>query len=216
MADQHLNGWKEIATYLGRGVRTVQRGETDLGLPVRRPRGKDRSAVFALASELDQWLVKAPSRVFDDQNADIDSPRSALAMRVLVVEDSVSDVHSCVSLLRRLRVSQVDVLSSVSAAMLSLEQIAEGLLPIPDVMILDLNFPLESGFEVLRFWKDRPELKSMRIIVWTSMGETERALSDLFGVEKVVPKWAGLAELAMALTGSSDSTLKASGSLRRA
>ena len=67
MAEQHLNGWKEIASYLGRGVRTVQRWEADLGLPVRRPRGKDRSAVIALASELDRWLVKAPSRVFDDQ-----------------------------------------------------------------------------------------------------------------------------------------------------
>ncbi len=30
-----LNSWKEIACYLGRGVRTVQRYERDLGLPVR-------------------------------------------------------------------------------------------------------------------------------------------------------------------------------------
>ena len=33
-----LNTWKEIATYMGRGVRTVQRWERELGLPVRRPR----------------------------------------------------------------------------------------------------------------------------------------------------------------------------------
>jgi hypothetical protein len=31
-----LNGWKEIAAYLGRSVRTVQRWEKDFGLPVRR------------------------------------------------------------------------------------------------------------------------------------------------------------------------------------
>ncbi len=208
MADQHLNGWKEIASYLDRGIRTVQRWETDLGLPVRRPRGKDRSAVIALASELDQWLVKAPSRVFEDQNGDDDHPGPASAMRILVVEDSVTDVHSCVSLLRRLRVSQIDVLSSVSAARLRLEEISEGLLPAPDVMILDLNFSSESGFEVLRFWKDRPALKGMRVIVWTAMGEPERMLSGLFGVDTVVPKWAGLRELGMALTRSSDSTLK--------
>jgi CheY-like chemotaxis protein len=204
MAEQHLNGWKEIASYLGRGIRTVQRWEADLGLPVRRPRGKDRSAVVALASELDLWLVKAPSRVFDDQidgDSVGDSPVAALPMRVLVVEDSVADVHSCVSLLRRLRVKQVDVLSSVSAAVMRLEEISQGLLPIPDIMILDLNFSSESGFEVLRFWKDRQELKSMRIIVWTAMGETERLLSDLFGVEKVVPKWAGIGELETALRG---------------
>ena len=51
-----LNSWKEIAVYLGRGIRTVQRWEIDLGLPVRRPRGKARSAVIALKAELDSWL----------------------------------------------------------------------------------------------------------------------------------------------------------------
>ncbi len=53
---QLLNSWKEIAAYLGRGVRTAQRWERDLRLPVRRPRGKDRSAVIAFTYELDQWL----------------------------------------------------------------------------------------------------------------------------------------------------------------
>lgn len=55
-----LNSWKEIATYLGRGVRTVQRYERDLGLPVRRPRGKSRSAVIAMPEDLDAWLRRAP------------------------------------------------------------------------------------------------------------------------------------------------------------
>ena len=44
---------------MGRGVRTVQRWEQELGLPVRRPRGKSRSAVIALKPELDRWLSKA-------------------------------------------------------------------------------------------------------------------------------------------------------------
>ena len=54
-----LNSWKEIANYLGRGVRTVQRWERELGLPVRRPRGKDRSAVMAIQQELDDWLLQS-------------------------------------------------------------------------------------------------------------------------------------------------------------
>jgi hypothetical protein len=57
-----LNSWKEIASYLNRGVRTVQRWERDLGLPVRRPRGHDRSAVIAIPEELDNWLRHAPER----------------------------------------------------------------------------------------------------------------------------------------------------------
>lgn len=57
MNAEMLNSWKEIAVYLGRGIRTVQRWEIDLGLPVRRPRGKPRSAVIALKAELDSWLT---------------------------------------------------------------------------------------------------------------------------------------------------------------
>lgn len=62
MNSEVLNSWKEIASYLGRGVRTVQRWEHDLGLPVRRPRGNDRSAVIALKPDLDRWLHEVPRR----------------------------------------------------------------------------------------------------------------------------------------------------------
>jgi len=63
MSDRRiLNSWKEIAGYLGRGVRTVQRWEAQLGLPIHRPAGKDHSAVLAFSSELDQWLDSRPVR----------------------------------------------------------------------------------------------------------------------------------------------------------
>jgi predicted DNA-binding transcriptional regulator AlpA len=51
-----LNSWKEIAQYVGRGVRTIQRWERELGFPVRRPRQRERSAVIAIRSEIDVWL----------------------------------------------------------------------------------------------------------------------------------------------------------------
>lgn len=63
-----LNSWKEIAAYLDRGVRTVQRWETDLGLPVRRPRGKNRSAVLAMRADLDEWLKACPLSVRDNSS----------------------------------------------------------------------------------------------------------------------------------------------------
>ncbi len=53
-----LNSWKEIAEYVGRGVRTVQRWERELGLPVRRPRQHVRSPVVAIPAELDEWLLR--------------------------------------------------------------------------------------------------------------------------------------------------------------
>jgi hypothetical protein len=53
-----LNSWKEIASYLGRGVRTVQSWELELNLPVYRVGSTNRSPVFAFRSELDGWLRK--------------------------------------------------------------------------------------------------------------------------------------------------------------
>jgi hypothetical protein len=57
-----LNSWKEIASYLGRGVRTIQRYEEKLGLPIHRPAGRERTAVLASADELERWLRNTPSR----------------------------------------------------------------------------------------------------------------------------------------------------------
>jgi len=50
-----LNSWKEIADYLHRSVRTVQRWEARFGLPVRHRAGK-RTSVFAIEAELNSWL----------------------------------------------------------------------------------------------------------------------------------------------------------------
>jgi len=62
MPEKILNSWKEIAQYVGRGVRTLQRWERDLGFPVRRPRRKQRSAVVAMPAEIDAWFLRATQR----------------------------------------------------------------------------------------------------------------------------------------------------------
>lgn len=54
---QRLETWGEIAAYLGREIRTVQRWEKSLGLPIRRLGGfsDKQSRVFAFKHELDCW-----------------------------------------------------------------------------------------------------------------------------------------------------------------
>ncbi len=56
MASGVFSGWKDIANYMGKGVRTVQRYERDFGLPVRRPAGKCGGPVLATRTELDAWM----------------------------------------------------------------------------------------------------------------------------------------------------------------
>lgn len=67
--EERLDGWKRIAAYLNRDVRTVRRWEKQQGLPVRRLMHDKLATVYAYRSELDAWLsqrdagapVKAPA-----------------------------------------------------------------------------------------------------------------------------------------------------------
>lgn len=72
-----LSSWKDIARYLGKGVRTVQRWERHLGLPVRRPTGaSQKSAVLLYRGDVDAWLAtRFSARAL--QNNEIDESRSA-------------------------------------------------------------------------------------------------------------------------------------------
>ena len=57
-----LTSWKEISRYLGHGIRTVQRYEVNLGLPIHRPAGRHHSSVLAFPDELDFWMRTTPLR----------------------------------------------------------------------------------------------------------------------------------------------------------
>ena len=50
-----LDGWKDIAAYLGRNERTVRRWEEREGLPVHRHAHDKRSSVYAYRLELERW-----------------------------------------------------------------------------------------------------------------------------------------------------------------
>lgn len=56
-----LSTWKEIASYVNRGVRTVQRWEAEFAMPVHRT-GEDRGSVYAFADDLDAWLQRSTQK----------------------------------------------------------------------------------------------------------------------------------------------------------
>ena len=53
--EARLDSWKEIAAYLGRGIRTVQRWEREEGLPVHRLAHEKRGSIYARREELAAW-----------------------------------------------------------------------------------------------------------------------------------------------------------------
>jgi hypothetical protein len=78
--DRKLDSWKEIADYLDREVRTVQRWEKTEGLPVHRHEHQKKSTVYAYTSELDDWRKKRQPK--DDPEADA----------AFVLEPDVADI----------------------------------------------------------------------------------------------------------------------------
>jgi TolB-like protein len=53
---ERLEGWKQIAAYLQRDVRTVQRRERSEQFPVRRQLHQKLSSVLALKKDVDRWM----------------------------------------------------------------------------------------------------------------------------------------------------------------
>jgi hypothetical protein len=68
-----LNSWKEISLYMDRGIRTVQRWERELGLPIHRVGKGPRSPVHAFPSELTAWLQHIEHNR-DDRNGQHENP----------------------------------------------------------------------------------------------------------------------------------------------
>jgi Tol biopolymer transport system component len=70
-----LDSWKEIASYLSRGERTVQRWEREEGLPVHRLTHQKQGSVFAYKEELDAWWESRRSRLeTNGQTAEVKPP----------------------------------------------------------------------------------------------------------------------------------------------
>jgi hypothetical protein len=75
-----LANWKDIALYVGKSVRTAQRWELELGLPVRRPYSGSKSPVFAVRAELDAWLQ---AQKFRDESMSFGKSEKTLLLRAL-------------------------------------------------------------------------------------------------------------------------------------
>ena len=56
VVNDRLDGWKAVAAHLRKSVRTAQRWERELGLPVHRMQAETGEIVYAFTSEIDTWV----------------------------------------------------------------------------------------------------------------------------------------------------------------
>jgi Tol biopolymer transport system component len=81
-AVRRLDSWKEIASYLGRGIRTVQRWEREEGLPVHRLAHAERGSVFADPTELTEWWKSRQIAPITKPSPAVDTSPEARLQRV--------------------------------------------------------------------------------------------------------------------------------------
>jgi CheY-like chemotaxis protein len=63
-------------------------------------------------------------------------------MRVLIVEDNPVDTTKCIALFKKLGAAEIEAVPTVAAALVHLEDVLDNKRPAPELIVLDLSFPL--------------------------------------------------------------------------
>jgi CheY-like chemotaxis protein len=124
---------------------------------------------------------------------------------LLVVENEPKDLKSAADSARASGFTEVEGKTSPYAARVYLEDRLANGPKLPDGILLDLDFGIESGYELLRFWHSNPELRTIPLIVWSILGEEQKHMCSLFKVKQFVGKWEGNEALQSALKGIAQS-----------
>ena len=98
--------------------------------------------------------------------------------RVLYVEDEEDDVFFMRNAFRKLGVQ--DRFHAVQDGALAISYLAgqapyadRAQHPLPTFVLLDLNLPIRSGFEVLEWLRSQPQFKSLPVVIFSSSGRLE-------------------------------------------
>ncbi len=90
-SDDRLDSWKEIATFLKRGVRTVQRWEREEGLPVHRHQHRKLGSVYGFQSEVATWWNSRRRSLEAEDSAESKRDKHKLKLLVLPFENLSGD-----------------------------------------------------------------------------------------------------------------------------
>jgi len=118
---------------------------------------------------------------------------------LLLVENETNDIRFAGDLARSIGIAEVVNRPTLRGAMDYLEIGLKGEGPLPEGIVLDLDLGYDSGYELLRFWHSTPKLSQIPLIVWSVLGDEQRGMCNLFGVNRYVAKWEGAAALREAL-----------------
>jgi hypothetical protein len=152
-----LTSWKEIAQYLNKGVRTVQRWEQDFGLPVRRPHGANKKAILARTGDIDLWLAtRCTTRISASAKIELGDTLRALcaelgsqiatsAMLRNSGEQTANDILATVTALRQEMTRMALLLSLPAPSIFQQMQSLPNGLTRPELMEAEKRMPRETA-----------------------------------------------------------------------
>jgi CheY-like chemotaxis protein len=119
---------------------------------------------------------------------------------ILVLEDLDSDMRQFQSVLREIGEFEIKNFRAASLASEHLSSALKSSGELPRLIIVDLNLPDSSGYELLRFYHANPRLQEVPLVVWSVMdGETDKKLTTWMGAKKLISKNSGPATLRKSL-----------------
>lgn len=119
-----------------------------------------------------------------------------MVREILIIEDNHDDADFVKEFLRAAGVPKVEVVFDGGLAIDRLRERVEFRQAPPDAVILDLNLPVTSGYEVLRFLKRTPELAGTRIIVLSKLNTAnEIQICYYMGARSYVDKRTEIAQI---------------------
>jgi len=125
------------------------------------------------------------------------SPDSGDTLTVLVVDDNQGDVWLVHEALDENGITpELFIAADGEEALTLIERIENGRLPCPHLVILDLNLPKVSGFEVLKRLRSSPRCGKKPIVIFSSSGaQSDRREAERLGAAAYIEKPSNLSDL---------------------
>lgn len=120
---------------------------------------------------------------------------------VLLLEDLDSDANEIQAALEAIGNYDLRRFDAASRAVEVLSDALKSGSELPALIVVDLNLPQSSGYELLRFYHATPDLQEVPCAVWSVLNnEIDKKLTMWMGSKKLISKQSGPATLRKSLT----------------
>ena len=122
--------------------------------------------------------------------------------RLLILENDQLDLARAAEVGQSIGLNLIDAYTTLSSARNQLDKGLAGEVSLPDIILLDLDLQHESGYDLLRYWRQNERLRKIPLLVWSGLGDHHKEICEVFKATGFVGKWEGKDALRQSLLDS--------------